>query len=201
MGDFPGHLALGNVVGHAAQVFKQHHAQGGRQGPELAQPQFAVFLVGVEKGGEQFRVEHAVGMGHVSPGDAVDAWQAFQRRRCQLGQARVITPRHTFADLLQLGFDEVKVVEQPFGGRCYVVAAARGQRHIVIGLAQRDQVFLDTWKKGSAAPRRAVGLHRLGLGQTAAMLFEAVYAEQLGAYGRLGFRPLRQEDLACVRGE
>jgi hypothetical protein len=33
------------------------------------------------------------------------------------------------------------------------------------------------------------------------MLFEAVYAEQLGAYGRLGFRPLRQEDLACVRGE
>ncbi|MDZ7589756.1 MAG: hypothetical protein U5L05_03505 [Rubrivivax sp.] len=45
-----GHLARGLLrgcaFGQAAQVFHQHHAQGGGQGPHLAQLQFAAFLVG-----------------------------------------------------------------------------------------------------------------------------------------------------------
>ena len=40
-------FALGNLVGHPAQVFDQHHTQGGGQCPQLAQRQLADVLVGI----------------------------------------------------------------------------------------------------------------------------------------------------------
>ena len=142
-----GHLTLRDVVGHAAKVFQQNHAQRGRQGPKLAQAQLAAVLVGIEKSGEYFGIEDAVGVRHISPGNAVDARQPLQRRRSQLGQAGVITARHTLADLLQLGFNQREIVKQPLGGRRGIVATKGSQRNVVIGFAQCDEVFFDTREK------------------------------------------------------
>ena len=139
-------------------------------------------------------------MGHISPGYAVNARQARQRRRGKLGKAGVITAWYAFTDLLQLRFDEVKVVQQPFGSRRDVLPAVRRHRHIVIGVAQGSKILVHARKKGGATPRMFVPLDGLGLGQAAAVLFKAVNAEQFGAYGRFGFRALRQQDVPRVGG-
>ncbi len=200
MGDFARHLALRDGVRHPAQVFKEHDAQRCWQGPKFAQPQFTAVLVGIDKRRENLGVEDAVGVSHIGPGDAIDAWQSFQRRGRQLGQAVVVAARHAFVDLLQLCFDQVEIVKQPLGGGCHIMAAARSQRYIIVGIAQRGEVLLNARKKGGAAARAGIGFDHLGLRQTAAVLFEALDAEQFSANGRLGFTPARQKDIAGVRG-
>ena len=84
--DFPCDLVPGDAIGHAAQVLQQHHTQGGWQGPEFAQAEFADFLVGMQESNEQHRVQHAVGMRHIGPGNAIDTRQARQRFVEQFGQ-------------------------------------------------------------------------------------------------------------------
>ena len=111
MGNCARYPASRDFVADPAQVFKQHHAQRGWQGPKFAQAQFAVLLVGVEKRGENFLVQDAVGVSHIGPGDAINARQTFQRCARELGQARVVAARHAFADLLQLLFDQVKIIQ------------------------------------------------------------------------------------------
>ena len=111
MRHFARNLVARNAVGHAAQVFQQHDAKRGRKSPQLAQSQFIDFLVGVEKGGEEHWVQHAVGVSHVSPGDAVDTRQALQRLFGQLRQVCVIAVRHALLNLLKLRFDQVEVVQ------------------------------------------------------------------------------------------
>ena len=70
---FARRFALSNVVSHAPQVFQQHHPQRGGQCPQLTQAELVDFLVGMQKGGEQGRVQHTVGMRHIGPGNAVHA--------------------------------------------------------------------------------------------------------------------------------
>ena len=100
MGNLTRDLVPGDAVSHAAQVFQQHHTQGGRQRPQLAQREFTDFLVGVQKRGEQLGVQHAVGVGHISPGNAIDTRQAFKWVFGKLGQVSVVTLGHAFLDLL-----------------------------------------------------------------------------------------------------
>jgi hypothetical protein len=120
-------------------------------------------------------------VGHIGPGDAVHARQAGQRGIGQLGQARVVAARHAFADLLQLGLDQVEVVEQPFGRGRDIAPALRDQRDVVEGAAQRGQVLVDARKEGRAGARLAsVFLDRLCTGQAAPVLLEALGAEEFG---------------------
>ena len=191
MGDFARQFAARNVVGHAAQVFQQHDPQRRRQGPQFAQAQFAAALVGIQEGGEHFRVQHAVGVRHVSPGNAVHTRQSTQRQHGQLGQPGVKTARHAFADLLQLRFDQREVVQQPFGRRCGVVAAVRGQRDVVIGKTQRRQVFFDAWKEGGVAQRLGIGFDNLRPRQAAAVLFKTLNTKQFRPDRRFGGSFLR----------
>ena len=181
----PCHLAGRDVIGHPAQVLQQHHPQRRGQGPQLGQPQFADFLVSIEERGKGLRVQHAVGVGHIGPCDAVDARQARQRSAGQLGQLGVVAARHAFPDLLELSLDQVEVVEQPFSGWRDVMAEAGAQRNLVIGPAQGMKVFLDPREKRSFPPDAAFVQH-LGPCQTAAVVFEPVNAEQFGADRRLG---------------
>ena len=122
MGHFACHLALSDVVSHPAKVFQQHHPQRGRQGPQFAQAQLAAILVGVKKSRKYFRIKDAVGVRHIGPGDAVNTRQALQWRCRELRQAGVVAARHTLTDLLQLSLDQWKIVKQPLGGRCGVMA-------------------------------------------------------------------------------
>ncbi|MCY1519163.1 hypothetical protein D9M68_539080 [compost metagenome] len=186
-------LVLGNALGHAAQVFEQHHAQGGGQRPQLAEHEFVDVLIGVEEGREQRLVEHAVGVRHIGPRNAVHARQPRQRRRDELGQACVVAARHAVMDLLELRLDEVEVVEQPFGCRRHIAPAQRDQRDVVEGGAQRLEVLVDTRKEGRAFARAVVFVfHHLGTGQAVAVLFETLGAEEFGA-NREGYRVVRTE--------
>ena len=195
-----GHFARGLVgrlaLGQAAQVLDQHHAQGGRQRPDLAQPELARLLIGEQELDQQLLVEGAVGMGDESPGHAVDARQAGQRRIEQLGQGLEIAARQALVDFLQLRLDHMGVVEQPFGRRADVIALAGLRAQIGTGRAQHLDVVLQA-RKEAVATRPAPG-HAMGLAQALAMLGKALQAEDLGPDGSLNQALSRIEDAAQV---
>ena len=187
---FPRDLVARNAVGHAAQVFKQHHAQGGREGPELAEGQFTDLLIGMEKRREKQGIENTVGVCDIGPGNAVDPRKTFQRLADELGKVGVVAVRDPLLDLLQLRFDQVKVIEQPFCCRSDVVPAARHTGDVVVRFAQCRNVLVDAREKGRvskpavASARRAYGL---GKREAAAMLLEALGTEEFSPYRVLEF--------------
>ena len=199
MRQFTRDLARRDLVRHPAQVLQQHHAQGGRQGPELGQAQLADFLVGVEEGAQDLGIENTVGMGHIGPGDSIDPGQTFQRCLREFGQLGVVAPGHAFPDLFELRFDQVEVVQQPVRRRSDIVAAAGDERNLVVGAAQCLEVLLYPRKEGGSSPGSAL-LHHLRDCKAATVFFEPVDAEQLGADRRLPLAGGFQE-IAGVRGE
>ena len=177
MGRFACGFAFGDLVGHAAQVFNQHHSQGGRQGPQLTERQLVDLLVGIQKGGEQQRVQHAVGMRHIGPDDAIDTRQAFELLVCQFGQVGVVAAWNAVMNLLKLRLYQVKVVEQPLCGRRDVLATVRDGGHVVVRLAQRRNVFLHPREERRPTHMEGLFTHRLRCSQTAPVLFKALRAK------------------------
>ena len=74
-------------------------------------------LVGAHEAAQHLGVEAAVGVRDEGPGEAEHARIAGERPVGELGQLAVVARRQVVADLADLLFDEVVVVEQPFGGR------------------------------------------------------------------------------------
>lgn len=109
-------LMAGQALGQAAQVFDEHHTQRGGQRPQLALAQLTGLLVSVQVLHEQRFIERTVGMGHKRPGHTVHTRQAHQRGVFEHGQRAVVTRRQPGPDLLELAFDQMKVVKQPFSG-------------------------------------------------------------------------------------
>ena len=197
-----GHLARRlldrNPFGQPAQILDQHHPQRGGQRPDLAQAQFAGLLVGAEVGHQQLVAERAIGVGDKGPGYAVDPRQAGQRGVEQHRQGAKVAARQAVAHLFELGLDQVEVVEQPFGRRADVVAGGGLGADVAVGLAQRADVALQPRKKRRGA--RGVAVSAVGLAQAAAVLGEALRAEDLGPYRRFGRASLAVEDVAqCAR--
>ena len=110
--------AAHDAHGRAPQVLDQHDAQRDRHGPQLADAERLDGLVGAHETGQRLRIEPAVGVGDERPGHAEHAGIAGQRTAAQLGELAVVAGRQVGADLADLLFDEMVVVEQPFrGGR------------------------------------------------------------------------------------
>ena len=198
VGHFARRLLNGHPLGQPAQVLDQHHPQCGGQCPDLAQAQFAGFLIGAEVGHQQLFTERTIGVGDKGPGHAVDPWQAGQRGIQQHRQGAKVAARQAVAHLFELGLDQVEVVEQPFGCRADVVAGGGLGADVAVGLAQRADVALQARKKRRGA--RSVAISAVGLAQAAAVLGEALRAKDLGPYRRLGRAALAVEDVAkCAR--
>ena len=183
-----GHLARGLVGGHplgqAAQVLDQHHPQRGRQGPHLAQRQLAGLLVGHQVVHQQVFIEGRIGVGDEGPGHAIDAWQAGQRRVLQHRQGAKVALGQAVADRLELGLDEVEVVQQPFSGRADVVAAGGLRADVALGQAQHRQVVAQPGEEHRGARPRCRGA--VGLAQASSMLGKALQAKDLRPDRRLG---------------
>jgi len=113
-------------------------------------------------------------MRHIGPGDAVHTRQARQRRCRKFRKARVVAARYAFANLLELRFDEVKVVQQPFGRRRDVAPALRNQRDVVEGAAKRCKVLVDPGKEGRRITARIATLHDLRACKAVAVLLETL---------------------------
>ena len=183
IGDLARRLVRGHALGEAAQVLDQHHAQGRRQGPQLAEREFAGRFVGLEEVDQQFFVEGAVGVRDEGPGDAVDARQADQRLVLQHRQIAEIAARQAVGDLAQLRFDQMEVVEQPFGRRAHVVAGLGLPADVVVRLAQDADVVAQARKEGGRSRgRKARGM---GDAEADAMLGKAFGAEDFRAIGPL----------------
>ena len=174
-------LVAGQALGQAAQVLHQHHTQRGGQRPQLALAQLAGLLVGVEVMHQQRFIKRAVGMGHKRPRHTVHTRQAHQRGVFEHRQRAVVTRWQPGPDLLELAFDQVEVVKQPFSGGADGMLVMRCIEQVAVCGPQRADVALQAWVKGGAAKRCLACV--VGRAQVPAMLFEAGHAKHFGPQG------------------
>ena len=173
--------AAHDAHGRAPQVLDQHDAQRDRHGPQLADAERLDGLVGAHETGQRLRIEPAVGVGDERPGHAEHAGIAGQRTAAQLGELAVVAGRQVGADLADLLFDEMVVVEQPFRGGRDRTALVDGLGDAAVGSQQHAFVV------GQAIDQRP-GCRRLGgnklvCSKAFRMLFQAFDAEKLAADG------------------
>ena len=116
-----GAVALLAVVvdagGDAAQILDQRDAQHDRDRPQLAQLERRDVLVGNDEARQAFRVDPAVAVRNDFEGDLVDARIAFGVVVGQARQLPAVVSRQVTARRADLFFDQVKVIQQPLGGR------------------------------------------------------------------------------------
>ena len=171
-------LMAGQALGQAAQVFNQHHPQGGGQRPQLTLGQLAGLLVGVEKMHQQGFVERAVGVGHKGPCHAIHARQTGQRGALQDRQRAVVARPQPGPYFLELALDQVEIVKKPFGRRADGVLMVRRIEEVAVGSPQRTDVALQTRVERAAAQRCRA--HVVRCTQVSAMLFEPRHAKDFG---------------------
>ena len=100
-----------NACSGAAQVFHQYYPQRDRHRPQLADGQWLNALIGADKTTERFGIETAISVGNKRPGHTEHARIALKRSIPQLGQQSIEARRKILADLADLLFDEVVVIE------------------------------------------------------------------------------------------
>ena len=194
VGDLARGLVGRRALGEPAQVLEQDDAQRRRQRPQLAEGELADLLVGTQEVNEQIVVEGAVGVGDEGPGDAVDARQADQRLVLEDREVAKVAARQPVPDLARLRFDQVEVVEQPFGGRADLVARRRVAGDVVLRLAQDADVLAQAREEGARTLR--CERRRVRLCEAAAVLRKALGPEDLGAVRPLERAAPGVEDLA-----
>ncbi len=116
------------------QILHQRHAQVDGHGPELADAQRLDALVGPHEARERLELEAAVGMGHVGPGQPIDARGSCEVARRDLRQRAVVAARQMVSDLAELLVHDVEVVEEPlFGERDLALRPDRRDDVVVPG--------------------------------------------------------------------
>ena len=109
-------MAVKDLHSQTPHVLDKDDAQGDRNGPKFADHQRLNLLVGADIAG-QHRADHqTVGMGDIGPGQTENPRVSGELTLGQLGQLAVIAGWQIVADLAQLLFDQVKVVQKPFSG-------------------------------------------------------------------------------------
>ena len=105
------------LVGEPAQVLDQREFQHARPRPELAERQRRDALITVQEQLELRQIEPAVGVAEQCDRHRVDARFARFFPGRKRGQLAIVAARQVFADFDQLRRNQVKVVEEPLGGR------------------------------------------------------------------------------------
>ena len=178
----------GDLVGEAAQVLDQHDAQGDRDGPELADGQRLHALIGDQIAAQRLGIEMAVGVGDEGPGEAEHPRIARERPLGELRQLTIVAGRQVLADLADLRFDEMVVVEQPFGGRHDAPPGLDLRDAGAVGREQDGGVLAQppAQRRNPGRPRG----HGLRPREALGVLLQTIDAEQLRA-GRRRIRPGR----------
>ena len=155
-----------------------------RDRPEFADRQRLHLLVGAHEAAQHLGIEVAVGVGDEGPGQAEHPRISGERSVGQLRQLPIVAGRQGGADFANLPFDEVIVVDQPFGRRRDGAALIdRAGDHAVGMRADTAPLSASRPAKWMAPgrPRR----DRLRDREASRVLFEALDAEQLCANGFL----------------
>ncbi len=181
-----------NALGEAPQILDEHDPQRDRDCPELANGQRLDILVGTNKALQHLEVEAAVGVGDEGPGHTEHAGIACERPVGELRQLPVIAGGEIGADLADLLFDDMKIVDQPFGCGCDRVTGVDGFGDGPVCAEQHG--FVVGKAAGQRVPSIRLCCHRLRNSEAPGVLFEALYAEQLfpnrlSAVPKRGARP------------
>ena len=146
-----------DLLGEAAQVLDEQDAQADRDRPQLADRQRLDLLVRAHDPAQALRIEAAVGVRDVGPGEAEDPRVAGEMALGQLGELAVVVRRQVVADLAELLVDDVEVVDEPLRGR--------RDRALVLDRPGQDPVGRPAGRgrsrrrgAGSAWPRRGVSV-------------------------------------------
>lgn len=118
---------------------------------------------------------------------------ASKRAGAQLGQLSIVAGWQVIADLPDLLFDQMIVVEQPLGRRRDRFVALRRRHRRFVGPQQMVRVVSEPHRKRGAS--RSALRDRLCAGEAARMLCEPLFAEQLLAHRR-GAVPWRRRRAA-----
>jgi hypothetical protein len=166
-----------NPIGQPPEVVNEHHAQRDRHRPKLSDREWLDALICLDEAAKRFGVEAAVGVGDEGPGQPEHARVALKMAVGQLGQLPVESDRKILPDLAELFLDDVKVVDEPFGGWSDGPFFPDHFGNGAIGLEQSSPVVLHERKQRSAL----VGIFGdlLGSSEALGVLPEPLDAEQL----------------------
>ena len=123
----------GQPGGDPLEILNQPKPQHDGNGPQLAQLQRSDGLIGGDEGAERFGLDLRVRVRDQLEHEVVDARQSGRPAGHQAGQFPAVTPGQMSPGQLDLLFDEVEIVEEPFGGRRDVPARIDGQGRAVKG--------------------------------------------------------------------
>ncbi len=169
--------AAHDLLGEAAEVLDEEDPQADRDRPELADRQRLHPLVGAHHAPQALRVEAAVRVCDVGPGETQDPRVAREMALGQLGELAVVVRRQVVADLAELLVDDVEVVDEPLGGRRDrpFVLDRPGQDAVRL---QQDAAVLGDAGPDGVSPTGRVG-DRLGGGKRLRVLLQPLHAEEL----------------------
>ena len=176
----PGH---DDAPGAAPEVLDQHDAERNRDRPQLAYGQRILALIGEHEPAQRRGIEMAVRVGDVSPCHSENPGIADERTVGQLRQLPVVPGGKVGANLADLLFDDVEVVEQPFRGRSNGSSRVDGARYVAVRVKQHPLVLRKA--RSERRPPPPMSRNRLGGGKSRGVLFQALDAEELGADGIL----------------
>ncbi len=168
-----------NRFRQTAQILHQDDSQGDRNRPQLADRQRLHPLIGVDEAHQSLQVKTAVRVGDEGPRDPEDLWISGEVSVGEFRQLIIIARRQIAPDLADLLFDEMKIVEQPFGGRREGVPVARGIGNDSVGLGE-DLCVLGKPPRYRPAGG-GTGHNLLGCSQALCMGLKTLDAEKLRA--------------------
>jgi hypothetical protein len=142
-GQVPVTLAQGDETGDAPQVLDQRQPQHDRKGPEFAEFERSHGLVGGEETRSALGVDAAVDVGDEFEGQVVDPRTALGSLVQEPGQPADIGARQMQAGDANLLFEEVEIIDEPFGGGRDAPACGRGAGHQVVDLAEVPLVLVE----------------------------------------------------------
>src|SRR5207237_4770715 len=98
-------------------IFDQRDAQIERHGPQLANRKRRNFLISIDEATQSFSIEMAVSVGDQRKREGINTRIVLERTVAEFRQLVIVTLRQVLANLAHLLFDDMKIVDQPFGGR------------------------------------------------------------------------------------
>ena len=175
---FTGFPAAHDLLREAAEVVDEEDPQADRDRPELADRQRLHLLIGHHHAPQALRVEPAVRVGDIRPGEAHDAGEACKMALRELRELVVVVSGQVVADLAELLVDDREVVDEPFGGGGDGAFVLDRASQNAVRLQQDAAVLGDPGLDGVSPARRIRDL--LGGGQGLGMLLQTFHAEELG---------------------
>ncbi len=178
VGRLPGRAAAHDLLREAAEVVDKENPQADGDRPQLADRERLHLLVRAHHAPQALRVETAVRVRDIGPGEAQDPRVPCEMTVGQLGELAVVVRGQVVADLAELFVDDGEVVDEPLCGRRDRSFVLDRPGQDAVRLHQDAAVLGDAGPDGMTAPR-PVG-DRLGGCQRPGVLLEPFHAEELG---------------------